>query len=37
MATKNTVDEEDLVLSGNSTMEYGGSSSEYESGCSTGG
>ena len=27
--------DEDLVLSGNSTVEYGGSSSEYESDCCT--
>ena len=26
MATKHTIDEEDLVLSGDSTVEYGGSS-----------
>ena len=35
MATKHTIDEEDLVLSGDSAVEYGGSSSECESDCST--
>ena len=35
MATKHTIVEEDLVLSGDSTVEYGGSSSEYESDCGT--
>ena len=34
MATKHTINEEDLVLSGDSTMEYG-DSSEYENDCST--
>ena len=35
MATKHTINKEDLVLSGDSTIEYGGSSSENESDCST--
>ena len=34
MATKHTIVEEDLVSSGDSTVEYGGSL-EYESDCST--
>ena len=34
MATKHIIDEEDFGLSGNSTVEYGGTS-EYESDCST--
>ena len=35
-ATKHTIDEEDFVLSGDSTVECGSLSSEYESDCSTG-
>ena len=35
MATKHTIIKEDLVLSGDSTVEYGSSASGYESDCST--
>ena len=35
MAVKDIIVEEDLILSGDSIVEYGGGSSEYESDCST--